>query len=100
MNYAISTRLVSQPLSVAQRCLSDTSFARGIFLGELREQELFPYPDVLTQDQKETIGMMMESGHAFFQVGIIIHEFIKFKISVGMTLNFTLNRSGLYEADF
>jgi len=47
--------------------MSTTSFARGIFLGELREQEIFPYPEVLTADQKETISMMMDAGHAFFQ---------------------------------
>ena len=63
-----------QPLTVTicKRHLSDskpnTSFARGIFLGELREDELFPYPDVLDADQKETISMMMEAGHSFFQV--------------------------------
>lgn len=44
-----------------------TSFARGIFLGELREQELFPYPDTLTDDQKETVSMMMDAGEAFME---------------------------------
>lgn len=57
-----------QPVAVTcKRYLSDTSFARGIFMGELREDELFPYPDVLSEEQKETVSMMMEAGHAFFQ---------------------------------
>jgi len=60
-----------QPVAVTcKRYLADapnTSFARGIFLGELREEELFPYPDVLSEEQKETINMMMEAGHSFFQ---------------------------------
>ena len=64
-----------QPVAVTcKRYLSDTSstsFARGIFMGELREEELFPYPDVLSEEQKETVSMMMEAGHAFFQVKII-----------------------------
>ena len=65
-----------QPVAVTcKRFLADapnTSFARGIFLGELREEELFPYPDVLNEEQKETISMMMEAGHSFFQVGVLI----------------------------
>ena len=40
-------------------------------MGELREEELFPYPDVLSEEQKETVSMMMEAGHAFFQVKIM-----------------------------
>jgi len=60
-----------QPVAVTcKRYLGETantSFARGIFLGELREEELFPYPDVLSAEQKETISMMMEAGHSFFQ---------------------------------
>jgi len=64
---------VYQPAVTCTRFFSDskpaqtTSFARGIFLGELREEELFPYPDVLDADQKETISMMMSAGKTFME---------------------------------
>jgi len=66
----VKPSLIRHQLAVpTARYLADaapaSSFARGIFLGELRETELFPYPDTLSADQKETVSMMIDAGEVF-----------------------------------
>eukprot|EP01135_Chromosphaera_perkinsii_P001543 Nk52_evm13s207 gene=Nk52_evmTU13s207 len=43
------------------------SFARGLFLGKIREAEVFPYPNTLTEDAKETLQMVVPMTEKFFE---------------------------------
>jgi acyl-CoA dehydrogenase family protein 9 len=42
----------------------NTSFTKGIFLGELREDLVFPFP-ALTDDERESLRMVLDSFRAF-----------------------------------
>ncbi|XP_062521347.1 very long-chain specific acyl-CoA dehydrogenase, mitochondrial-like [Corticium candelabrum] len=44
-----------------------TSFALNLFRGETRTQEIFPYPEVLTDDQKETLHLLIDPATKFFE---------------------------------
>ena len=40
------------------------SFTKGVFLGEIREELVFPFP-ALAPDEKESLGMILDSLHAW-----------------------------------
>ena len=40
------------------------SFTKGVFLGEIREDLIFPYPS-LTSDERESLGAILDAFHAF-----------------------------------
>ena len=40
----------------------------GLFNGELRPEEVFPFPEVLTEDQSENISMSLDPVEKFFEV--------------------------------
>ena len=42
------------------------SFARGLFEGRVNAAAVFPYPDVITDDARESLSMMVESTSKFF----------------------------------
>jgi acyl-CoA dehydrogenase family member 9 len=43
---------------------SNPSFTKGLFLGELREELVFPFPE-LSSEEKESLGLILDSFHAF-----------------------------------
>jgi len=49
------------------------SFTKGIFLGEIREDLLFPFP-VLSPDERESLGMILDSFRAFAADTIDSHQ--------------------------
>jgi acyl-CoA dehydrogenase family protein 9 len=49
------------------------SFTKGVFLGEIREDLVFPFP-VLAPDERESLGMILDSFRAFAGDTIDSHE--------------------------
>src|SRR5262245_11050885 len=43
---------------------SNPSFTKGIFLGELREELVFPFPELSTED-RESLGLILDSFRSF-----------------------------------
>jgi very long chain acyl-CoA dehydrogenase len=44
------------------------SFTMNLFRGQVQGSQVFPYPDVLTSDQRETLQMLIDPTEKFFQV--------------------------------
>eukprot|EP00914_Ancora_sagittata_P018662 GHVO01036993.1.p1 GENE.GHVO01036993.1~~GHVO01036993.1.p1 ORF type:complete len:559 (+),score=91.92 GHVO01036993.1:72-1748(+) len=44
-----------------------TSFALNLFRGKVNTEQVFPYPDVLTDDQRETLRSLIDPTTKFFQ---------------------------------
>ena len=62
---------------LARRCMSngpaaaanrdmDNSFALGVFCGRVHTRNLFPYPDALDDDAKDTVKLMIDPFEKFF----------------------------------
>src|ERR1700716_3675670 len=49
------------------------SFTKGVFLGEIREELIFPFP-VLSPDERESLGMILGSFRAFAADTIDSHQ--------------------------
>ena len=44
-----------------------SSFARGLFVGKLETSQVFPYPEVLDAEARETLGLLVEPVTKFFE---------------------------------
>ena len=44
-----------------------SSFVRGLFLGELYDKEVFPFPETLSKEAKENLDMLIPATQQFFQ---------------------------------
>ena len=42
------------------------SYTRGLFFGNINSKSVFPYPEVLTDDERETMGELVEPVRRFF----------------------------------
>lgn len=60
-----SSPLLSQA-SASNELAGKPSFARSLFLGKLETSQVFPYPNVLTADAKETLSMLVDPVTKFF----------------------------------
>lgn len=47
----------------------DQSFVMNMFRGQIQSNQIFPYPNVLTEEQKETLKMLVDPVEKFFDVG-------------------------------
>ena len=56
----IAQRSVSATTRVAAVDRKNDSFAFGIMQGEVNAQHVFPYPNVLTEDEKENLEAMID----------------------------------------
>lgn len=54
----------------------DLSFVMNIFRGQLQSRQLFPYPNVLNEEQRETLQMLVDPVSKFFEVSFC-NTFIK-----------------------
>jgi very long chain acyl-CoA dehydrogenase len=43
-----------------------SSFVQNIFRGIVQPEQIFPYPDVMTEDQRETLAMLLGPAERFF----------------------------------
>ncbi|KAJ7331248.1 acyl-CoA dehydrogenase member 9 [Desmophyllum pertusum] len=62
-------KLVNAPLL---RCLLHTSkptstFAKDLFLGRFNKEKVFPFPDPLNEEQRETLTMLVEPVQKYFE---------------------------------
>lgn len=48
----------------------DLSFVMNIFRGQLQTRQLFPYPNVLNEEQRETLQMLVDPVNKFFEVSL------------------------------
>ncbi len=46
--------------------VQSSSFVMNLFLGSTNTSQVFPYPDALTADQKETLQLLVDPTHKFF----------------------------------
>eukprot|EP00128_Syssomonas_multiformis_P015005 Colp12_sorted_trinity150504_noHs@16391 len=53
--------------AAGQKKNESESFVRGLFSGRIREEEVFPYPEVLTPEQRDTLSMLIEPTDKFFR---------------------------------
>ncbi|PIK52677.1 putative very long-chain specific acyl-CoA dehydrogenase, mitochondrial [Apostichopus japonicus] len=44
------------------------SFAMGLFRGQINPEQVFPYPEVMSEEQRQNLEMLVEPTHKFFQV--------------------------------
>lgn len=44
------------------------SFTMNIFRGNLETKQVFPFPDILNKDQRETLQMLVDPVEKFFEV--------------------------------
>jgi hypothetical protein len=49
------------------------SFTMNMFRGQLNTNQVFPYPEVLTEDQSDTLKMLVDPVTKFFDVRIILN---------------------------
>ena len=49
------------------------SFALNLFKGQLQASQVFPYPDVLNDEQTETIKSLLDPLSRFFSVSILLY---------------------------
>lgn len=52
----------------AKEVKESQSFTMNLFRGQVQGSQVFPYPDVLTSDQRETLQMLVDPTEKFFQV--------------------------------
>ncbi|CAG7838395.1 unnamed protein product [Allacma fusca] len=53
--------------STSSRAAESQSFAVNMFRGKVKPDQVFPYPDVLTADQRETLEMIVPATEKFFE---------------------------------
>lgn len=46
----------------------DYSFTMNIFRGQLEAKQVFPFPDVLNEEQRDTLKMLVDPVQKFFEV--------------------------------
>jgi len=51
----------------------NNSFVMGIFNGELRPEEVFPFPEVLTEEQNQNISMFLGPVEKFYEVLVVFN---------------------------
>ena len=51
-----------------EKAVESTSFAMNLFRGQLKLEEVFPYPNVLTDEQKENLQAVIDPTAKFFEV--------------------------------
>lgn len=64
------------------------SFVMNMFKGVVQPAQLFPYPDPLTDEQRDTVSMLIDPVEKFFQV---IYYLEKLHKMVGEIIKINLN---------
>lgn len=57
---------LARQASTAAESSTDNSFALGLYRGTVNTQQLFPYPDALDSDAKDTVKLMIDPFEKFF----------------------------------
>ncbi|CAF0916094.1 unnamed protein product [Didymodactylos carnosus] len=61
------TSTVKDSKTLAKEAKKSTSFIMNLFRGQLYTDELFPYPDVLNEEQKDNVKMLIDPIWKFFE---------------------------------
>lgn len=64
---ATQCKAVTSPQRAQAPVTEDMSFTMNMFRGQLQAAQVFPYPDALNADQKETVQMLIDPVTKFFQ---------------------------------
>lgn len=51
------------------------SFTMNLFRGQIQSSQVFPYPDVLSEEQRETLGSLIDPVEKFFNVSFVVYLF-------------------------
>ena len=51
-----------------EKAVESTSFAMNLFRGQLKLDEIFPYPSSLTEEQRENLQALVDPTAKFFEV--------------------------------
>jgi very long chain acyl-CoA dehydrogenase len=66
--------------SVQEKAVDSPSFAMNLFRGQLRLDEIFPYPYSLNEEQRENLQALIDPSAKFFEVSIYIENIEKISI--------------------
>lgn len=64
------TKDVEHKVGEQEDSKTSASFVMNLFRGEIQTSQLFPFPEPLTAEQKETISMLKDPFEKFFEVCI------------------------------
>ena len=54
----------------------NNSFVMGLFNGELRPEEVFPFPETMTEEQAQNTVMFIDPITRFFEVSFLSRQFL------------------------
>jgi very long chain acyl-CoA dehydrogenase len=63
---AAQPKVASKPSR--EKPVESTSFAMNLFRGQLRLEEVFPFPNTLNDEQRETLQALVDPTAKFFEV--------------------------------
>lgn len=65
------SRVMDTPTTASAKTTPDEpSFARSLFFGDIREELVFPYPEVLSEDARETLELLVEPVRKFMETRV------------------------------
>lgn len=64
---------VSEKPKRSEKAVESPSFAMNLFRGQLRLEEIFPYPSSLTEEQRENLQALVDPTAKFFEVCYIMN---------------------------
>ena len=62
-----SRQMVHSARRMASLATVDHGFVRGMFTGRVNQDALFPFPEALTEEQRDTLGMFVDPVSKFFE---------------------------------
>lgn len=68
MSRCLATKVKEERVREEKPATINKSFMANIFRGEVESSEVFPYPYNLTEEQKETVSMVVDPVTRFFTV--------------------------------
>lgn len=70
----MATKVQEERVRKEKPAIVNKSFMTNIFRGEVETSQVFPFPYNLTEEQKETVAMVVDPVTKFFTVSIQIHR--------------------------
>jgi very long chain acyl-CoA dehydrogenase len=62
------SKLANTPQKQKEKVAESPSFAMNLFRGQLKLDEVFPFPNTLSDEQKETLQALVDPTAKFFEV--------------------------------
>lgn len=86
ISFASSTRCLATSAKLNEAppkpkaVVSNQSFVANFFRGKAEGSQVFPYPYNLTEEESETLSMVLDPVERFFAVSLAAFEYINVKI--------------------